>query len=342
MTRDLSRDTSKPNPYSTPDCDLRGLEWMPTETVNILESDLFLQSSGDEFKAAMALIWKSWRQVPAGSLPNDDRSLAILSSAPDWTSVRTMALHNWVLCADGRLYHPIVAAKAMEALPLRQQFVEKKTADSERKERERKDRKSMFARLREVGIVLHYSTKTTDLRDAIAALDAGKTPTQVTSEKPHLSRPSSRDLSRLGQGQDTTGTVKKKNPSGSTPDKPAKPARGSKRVPVDFEVTTDMVQWAATEAPHADLKRETEKFRDWEFAHSRTDWPATWRTWMRKASDSALEKRGKAAANGSGETPYQRSRREAVERATGGLASRKPPTSEAPHGLQAIATPVLG
>lgn len=78
-----------------------------------------------------------------------------------------------------------------------------------------------------------------------------------------------------------------KNPSGSTP--PSKSARssGARRVPADFAVTDDMREWAVEKAPLVNLQRETEKFRDWEFQHARSDWPATWRTWMHKAQESA-------------------------------------------------------
>jgi len=253
MTRDASRDTSHLAPLSAPDCNLRGLEWMPTETVNILESDLFLQSTGDEFKAAMALIWKSWRQIPAGSLPNDDRSLAILSGASDWTSVRTMALHNWVLCSDGRLYHPVVAAKAMEALPHRQDFVEKKTADQQRKERERKDRKELFAALRAAGVVLHYSTKTSALRAAAAKLKADLSAAVVTAISVDLSHPESRELSRLRQGHDTTSQVLKTGlPSdGAAPPPdgaPAKPASPPARI---VKAAKSSAKSAAEPAPTA-------------------------------------------------------------------------------------------
>lgn len=79
----------------------------------------------------------------------------------------------------------------------------------------------------------------------------------------------------------------KKNPSGSAPGKPARKATGSRRVPDAFEVSGDMSEWAEASAPLVDWRRETEKFRDWEFKHPRTDWPATWRTWVRKAQEDA-------------------------------------------------------
>lgn len=207
--RDIGRDMSLPDPLSSHDCDLRGLEWMPLNATNLLDSTLFLESTGDEFKAAMALICKSWRQVPAGSLPSNERSLATLAMTDNWTAVRTMALRNWVLCSDGRYYHPIVAAKAMEALPMRQEFVEKKSAEADRKARERQDRKDLFATLRAAGVVLPALTKTGELRERVAQLQAGVTTGDV-----------SRDMSRLGQGHHTTGTTNSSILSGGVPAAP--------------------------------------------------------------------------------------------------------------------------
>lgn len=103
-------------PLVAADVDLRGLPFMPLDTVRLLDSDLFALSTGDEFKAAVALWCKSWTQVPAASVPNDDRVLAHLSGAgPRWKKVMPMALRGWTLCSDNRWYHPVVAEKALEA-----------------------------------------------------------------------------------------------------------------------------------------------------------------------------------------------------------------------------------
>jgi len=197
--RDLSRDLSQPSdtrpaPFSSLDCDLRGLEWMPLNAADLLDSTLWLESDGWEFKAAMGLICKSWRQVPAGSLPNSDVALAQLASVPvPWEQVRTMALRNWVLCSDGRYYHPIVAAKAMEALPMRQEYEHKKSSEAERKERERRERKEMFAKLRAAGIVMKWDTKTGELRAAIARLVASRDLSQDLSRDQRDSKNEGRD-----------------------------------------------------------------------------------------------------------------------------------------------------
>lgn len=99
-----------------PECDLRGLPWMPIDTGRLLDSDLFALATGEEFKAAVSLWCKAWQQVPASSLPDDDRILAKLSGAgARWKKVKEQALRGFVKCTDGRLYHPVIAEKALEA-----------------------------------------------------------------------------------------------------------------------------------------------------------------------------------------------------------------------------------
>jgi hypothetical protein len=62
----------------------------------------------------------AWHQTPAASLPDDDAVLArLLGYGRDikgWTKLRaTGALRGFIKCSDGRLYHPVVAEKAIEA-----------------------------------------------------------------------------------------------------------------------------------------------------------------------------------------------------------------------------------
>ena len=103
-------------PLTPPDCDLRGMPYMPLDITRLFDSDFYVHSTGDEFKAAVTLWGKAFLQVPAGSLPDDDRVLAHLSNAgAKWKKVRTMALRGFVKCLDGRLYHPTVCEKALDA-----------------------------------------------------------------------------------------------------------------------------------------------------------------------------------------------------------------------------------
>ena len=61
--------------------------------------------------------------------------------------------------------------------------------------------------------------------------------------------------------------------------------KSSRRAPTDFTITNELRTWAMQTVPSVDLTRETATFLDHEFAHGRTDWPATWRNWMRKAAE---------------------------------------------------------
>lgn len=272
----MKRDMSLPEPMSSEDCDLRGMEWMPLNTANLLDSTLFLESTGDEFKAAMALICASWRQVPAGSLPASDKSLATLARTDNWTAVRTMAMRNWVLCSDGRYYHAIVAAKAMEALPHRQEFVEKKTAEANRKERERKDRKDLFATLREAGIVLPYDTKTSELRARVRDLGQAPVTPRVTGQPVTPVTDVNRDLSRLGQGHHLTPQTPDKG-SEDIPPKPPRKRRGA--AAAQQLVTVEQMVAEGVQEQHA---------QDWLTVRRKKDSPLTPTAWEAVKAQAVL------------------------------------------------------
>lgn len=104
-------------PLTPPDCDLAGLGFMPLQLDRLFESDLYALANGNEFRAALTLWGKAWRERPAASLPDNEVLLAKKAGLPltEWRAVAEMALHGWVKCSDGRLYHPVVAAEALKA-----------------------------------------------------------------------------------------------------------------------------------------------------------------------------------------------------------------------------------
>ena len=105
-----------PEPLVAAEVDLRGMPWMPLDTQRLLDSDLFALATAEEFRAAVVLWCKAWQQVPAGSLPSDDRVLAHLSGmGTRWQKVKDVALRGFVLCNDGRLYHSVIAEKVADA-----------------------------------------------------------------------------------------------------------------------------------------------------------------------------------------------------------------------------------
>lgn len=107
---------SAPDPFVPPEVDLRDYPSIQLEFRRLFGSDTWVLGNNDERVAALHLWCESWHQVPAASLPDDERMLAHLSgSGARWRRVREHALKGWVLCSDGRLYHPVVAEKAIEA-----------------------------------------------------------------------------------------------------------------------------------------------------------------------------------------------------------------------------------
>jgi hypothetical protein len=65
------------------------------------------------------LWYRAWHQVPAGSLPDDDDQLCHLAELgfdiKSFRKAKTIALHGWFRCSDGRLYHATVSEAVNKA-----------------------------------------------------------------------------------------------------------------------------------------------------------------------------------------------------------------------------------
>ncbi len=86
---------------------------MPLDVMRLRNSDLAVLANGEAFKAAVLLWCAAWHQTPPASLPNDDRILQALSLSNNWDEIKSMALHGFIECSDGRLYHPLIAEYVM-------------------------------------------------------------------------------------------------------------------------------------------------------------------------------------------------------------------------------------
>jgi hypothetical protein len=110
--------TELPDPLVPADCDLRGLQWMPYYGAALAGSEFNAAVSDAGYRAAHNLWWACWQQVPAASLPNDDIALARFADlgrdVKRWKKLKTEALHAFLLCSDGRLYHRFLAKLALE------------------------------------------------------------------------------------------------------------------------------------------------------------------------------------------------------------------------------------
>jgi len=108
-----------PDPPVPAHVDLRDFSYMPMEVARLFGSEFHAQSNDAEWRAGVTLWLKSFHQVPAASLPEDDIGLARLAElgrdVRTWRRIKNGALRGWVRCRDGRLYHGVVAEKALEA-----------------------------------------------------------------------------------------------------------------------------------------------------------------------------------------------------------------------------------
>lgn len=115
-----------PEPLVPADCDLRDFAFMPLDVTRLFGSRFHAIANDSEWRAGVTLWAKSWQQVPTASLPDDDVELCRLAELGRdlraWRKVKAAALHGWIKCSDGRLYHPTVAEKALDA------FAKKRTA----------------------------------------------------------------------------------------------------------------------------------------------------------------------------------------------------------------------
>jgi hypothetical protein len=106
-------------PLTPADCDLRDFAFMPLDIVRLFNSRFHAIATDAEWRAGVTLWLKSFHQIPAGSLPDDEVELCRLAElgrdTKAWRKLRTVALHGWIACSDGRFYHPTVCEKANEA-----------------------------------------------------------------------------------------------------------------------------------------------------------------------------------------------------------------------------------
>ena len=85
-----------PAPLVPAEVDLRGLEYMPLLGDRLFGSDFYLDANDAEFRVGLTLWWSAWKQVPAGSLPDNDSRLCKLAgldgNRAKWSKVRERAL----------------------------------------------------------------------------------------------------------------------------------------------------------------------------------------------------------------------------------------------------------
>lgn len=106
-------------PLTPPDCDLRDFPRMMIDIPRLFASEFDAVANDAEWRFGVTLWLKSFHQVPAASMPDDDAQLARICGlgrdVKTWRKCRPIALRGWIKADDGLLYHPVVAEIALEA-----------------------------------------------------------------------------------------------------------------------------------------------------------------------------------------------------------------------------------
>lgn len=248
-------------PLTAPDCDLRDFQFMPLDIVRLFGSRFHAIATDAEWRAGVTLWLKSFHQIPAGSIPNDDVEVCRLAELgrdlKTWRKVKANALHGWVLCTDGRLYHPTVCEKANEAWQRKQT----------QRERSRK------------GNAKRWGGDPSGLPDAV--------PTPPDDDPPSIleghNKESPSDPVEIARDRDRDRDIKT---DPSLRSGRAREATGS-RLPDEWQPSEPGYD-GATAATLA-------KFRDYWRAQPgakgrKADWDATWRNWCRRDAEQPKPK----------------------------------------------------
>jgi hypothetical protein len=262
ITRDNpTMQSSLPEPLTPPEADLTGFEWAEFNSDRMQRSNLWIDSTGDEFKAWFALWMYAQGEKPAGTLPNNERRLSrivAMAGVTDWESVKDMALHGWVLCNDDRYHHPVVAEAVQRAWDKRLDFIAQQNDAKRRKQAERDKRRAMIAAIRDAGGKAEWNETTIALTAKYEALDLSHTcHSDASQNNSDLSRTCHAPVTpKTGTGTGTgTGTVNNifinsgagEKASGPKPAEQKQPPSAKKQktsLPPNFAISPEVQVWA--------------------------------------------------------------------------------------------------
>ncbi len=260
--------SNPPAPLVPQGTNLRSFPFMPLDVTRLRESDLVAVATGEEFRAAVLLWCAAWHQIPAGSLPDDDKTLAYLGgfgrNTDGWSKCRAAAMRGFVLCNDSRFYHPVICEKVLEALA---RIEAGRTGAKSRWQKKKLDNSGRNASREQSG------------RNA-KAMPHGGNATDKDTDKDTDKVPPQERKPPLGAKERTL---------------PLQSNRGT-RLPEDWTLPDEWRKWATDQnlGNLASLSLEGDRFRDYWWAKAgkdatKRDWFATWRNWTRRAAEMAKQ-----------------------------------------------------
>jgi hypothetical protein len=283
-------------PLTPPDCDLRSFPTMPLAVQRLRDSTMADNDDPEVFRAAVLLWCAAWHQVPAASLPNDDKELARLAGfrrhLDGWKKIKEEALSGFVLCSDGRLYHRVVAEVALPAWETRKRFLERSRRANEAKYGSFKEPAGTKARRASEGKIAKAAGVGRSYKESLPS-----------------SQGSQGNESDLNEGVKKTpplrGGAKEAPPKAPPRAKKKKKLEGT-RLPVGWYAKPEERAYAAILGfMAAEIDDMEEEFRLWWPAQPgvkgrKTDWSLTWKTWCRTERKRKDEREKRAGARGRG------------------------------------------
>jgi hypothetical protein len=261
---------------------MSGNDWFPLHFDRLRKSKWWRRAS-DLARARNVMLWgEAYKQVPGGSMPDDDDELAEAAGfgmdVDAFIAVKAEIMTPWVLCSDGRWYHPTVCEVVLDAWD---RASDRRKAAAERQRRRRQKTRGVTSEIGGVTPAEHDFTR--DEAD-------------VTRDSAEIGRDSG--IQTRQTGQDTT-------------DKPPLPPRGDEQADLDLcaappkarrkpqcsippsfpDAEAILAEQLKARAAGADVDAayQAGRFRNWAEGKDAkyADWPATWRNWMLKAVKEA-------------------------------------------------------
>lgn len=292
-----STDGALPEPLTPPGCNVRSLKSLMIDCDRLLNSWIWHHASPEGLRAALSLWFRCFHDTPAASLPDDDVMLASFAGygrdVAAWRRIREEALHGFVKCADGRLYHPVVAEKVLAAIGSSEQKRRAGRASGRARKAAR--------RLQEQGDSARTDARR---RSGARSTDAGQSNPIESDER----ETEGSGLSAAGTARGDPPSVGDPPPVGDPPwvgdPTPAlRPIDGGRRYAFRGAVVrlteADFAQWTASYAAIPDLRGELQAIddqaRDWP-AEERRRWYPRVSAWLRSKNER-LSRQARAEAH---------------------------------------------
>lgn len=267
-----------PAPPIPADADLRHFPCVSINAADLRNSDMAIEGDPADNWFCIILMMAAWHQLPAGSLPDDDAKLAYLAGMGrdlrGWKKRRKGALRGWVLCSDGRLYHPMMVEAVHEALQ-----------KSQRGRRSAETRWDLAASSFDQPIENIEKQKCDGIADAMLGTERNRTERKESSLRSD-SPPVTPQAPRAEKGAGEAASVRPDPPP--QPEPPPKRQSRAKaqqtRLPEGWIIPPEWRDWAWDRGmSDPEIVSESEKFFDHHrsLGSARADWLASWRKWVR-------------------------------------------------------------